>query len=98
MFEERVAPLIFDTTDTDAVAIASQQVCEIPENGPLFGIVNDTVAGNTAIADAWLRLHPKYSQYQGEFFRYICRVVNVELRGQGKATLQIRPMKSGIPR
>ena len=47
-FKEQVVPLIFDTTDVDAVAAATKQVRERLDNEPLFGIVNNAGTGTAA--------------------------------------------------
>ena len=47
-FKEQVVPLIFDTTDVDAVAAATKQVRDTLDNEPLFGIVNNAGIGTAA--------------------------------------------------
>ncbi len=47
-FKEQVVPLIFDTTDVDAVAAATKQVRDTLDNEPLFGIVNNAGTGTAA--------------------------------------------------
>ncbi|AXC16230.1 Oxidoreductase (plasmid) [Acidisarcina polymorpha] len=47
-FKEQVVPLIFDTTDVDAVAAATKQVRDRLDNEPLFGIVNNAGTGTAA--------------------------------------------------
>jgi NAD(P)-dependent dehydrogenase (short-subunit alcohol dehydrogenase family) len=47
-FKEQVVPLIFDTTDVDAVAAATNQVRDTLDNEPLFGIVNNAGTGTAA--------------------------------------------------
>ena len=47
-FKEQVVPLIFDTTDVDAVAAATKQVRDTLDNEPLFEIVNNVGTGTAA--------------------------------------------------
>ena len=47
-FKEQVVPLIFDTTDLEAVAAATKQVRDTLDNEPLFGIVNNAGTGTAA--------------------------------------------------
>ncbi|MBB5060646.1 NAD(P)-dependent dehydrogenase (short-subunit alcohol dehydrogenase family) [Granulicella aggregans] len=47
-FKDQVVPLIFDTTDRDAVTAASEQVRELLKDDPLLGIVNNAGTGTAA--------------------------------------------------
>ena len=71
-FKEQVVPLIFDTTDVGAVAIASKQVRDILDGEPLVGIVNNAGSGTAAPL-----LHVPIAEFRQQFEVNVVGTLNV---------------------
>ena len=71
-FKEQVVPLIFDTTDTEAVAAASAHVREILGTEPLLGLVNNAGVGTAAPL-----LHVPLSEFRQQLEVNVIGTLNV---------------------